>query len=174
MKIALIPGSFKPPHRGHYEMIQYYSNLVGNDGKVIVFVSDPKQKVRMIDDTRFVTADVSIKILQKYCENLKNVEIRKSEVSPVTDCYEFAKVAGEVEIIPGASNKGKDVSRWKNMQAWLIKNGSRARIIDHIAPVSDNLSSSDLRKAIAQNDLISIQKFIPKSFRPEEFLELIQ
>ena len=25
--IAMVPGSFKPPHKGHYEMIEHFSNI---------------------------------------------------------------------------------------------------------------------------------------------------
>ena len=42
--IALLAGSFKPPHKGHYEMVKHYSELVGQDGNVVVFISKPSPK----------------------------------------------------------------------------------------------------------------------------------
>lgn len=38
---AVVPGSFKPPHKGHYDMVRQYSEMVGERGKVVVVVSDP-------------------------------------------------------------------------------------------------------------------------------------
>ena len=42
---CLIPGSFRPPHQGHYEMISHYQSLASEvGGKVIVLVSNPSKK----------------------------------------------------------------------------------------------------------------------------------
>ena len=42
---CLIPGSFRPPHQGHYEMISHYQSLASEaGGKVIVLVSKPSKK----------------------------------------------------------------------------------------------------------------------------------
>ena len=42
---CLIPGSFRPPHQGHYEMISHYQSLTSEvGGKVIVLVSKPSNK----------------------------------------------------------------------------------------------------------------------------------
>ena len=42
---CLIPGSFRPPHQGHYEMISHYQSLASEvGGKVIVMVSKPSKK----------------------------------------------------------------------------------------------------------------------------------
>lgn len=175
-KVALIPGSFKPPHRGHLQMISFYSKLVGSDGEVIVFVSNPKQKkyIRSVGETGSIPPDVSVKILGRYCQHLTNVRIRLSESSPVTDCYEYAKTAGEVEIIPGVSDKGNDVSRWKNMQEWLIKNDSPARVNLIPVPALDNLSSTDFRIALSERNNDKISLFLPDNFSINDFFGMIE
>lgn len=43
MTIAIIPGSFKPPHKGHWEMIMEYANNP-NINKVIVLISNISTK----------------------------------------------------------------------------------------------------------------------------------
>jgi nicotinamide mononucleotide adenylyltransferase len=40
--IALVPGSFKPPHKGHWEMILEYAKLAD---KVFIFISNISRKV---------------------------------------------------------------------------------------------------------------------------------
>jgi cytidyltransferase-like protein len=42
MKLALVPGSFKPPHKGHWEMIMEYAKLAD---KVFVFISNISTKI---------------------------------------------------------------------------------------------------------------------------------
>ena len=37
MTVAIVPGSFKPPHKGHWEMVMAY---VGMADKVIVLISN--------------------------------------------------------------------------------------------------------------------------------------
>ena len=37
--IALVPGAYKPPHRGHFEMVKHYSSEVGPNGVVYVIIS---------------------------------------------------------------------------------------------------------------------------------------
>lgn len=41
MTLAIVPGSFKPPHKGHWEMIMNYANKVD---KVIVLISNISTK----------------------------------------------------------------------------------------------------------------------------------
>ena len=41
-KIALLPGGFKPPHAGHYNMAKWLSANTGAD-KTIIFVG-PKER----------------------------------------------------------------------------------------------------------------------------------
>mgnify|MGYP006405434181 FL=1 len=36
--IALVPGAFKPPHAGHFEMVRHYSEMVGPDGHVLSLI----------------------------------------------------------------------------------------------------------------------------------------
>ena len=39
--ISMVPGSFKPPHKGHYAMIEHFSNI---SEKTIVIISDPQSE----------------------------------------------------------------------------------------------------------------------------------
>lgn len=43
MTIAIVPGSFKPPHKGHWEMVMNYVNMKDVD-KVIVLISNISTK----------------------------------------------------------------------------------------------------------------------------------
>lgn len=155
-KLVLIPGSFKPPHKGHYEMIKFYSEMVGDDGEVKVFVSDPKTKKHLRLDCfgREIPAIKSISILKTFCKTLKNVEVIMSQMSPVTDCYEAAKAAGEREIIVGVSCKGNDIKRWDRLPEWLKKNNPLATVKIIAANIKHNVSASELRAEINKKEKV--------------------
>ena len=75
--IALFPGKFKPPHRGHYELLK---KIAKKSDEVVVMIS-PSSKPE-------VSPEQSLEIWKKYLEASdapKNVsvEIRCSRASPI-------------------------------------------------------------------------------------------
>ena len=38
--VVIVPGSFKPPHKGHFEMVKQYSELYPS-GQIHVLISAP-------------------------------------------------------------------------------------------------------------------------------------
>jgi phosphopantetheine adenylyltransferase len=73
--LAVVPGAFKPPHRGHVAMVAEYA---GEADEVIVLVSPVSREG--------VTADQSIAIWNIYLEELPydNIKVMRSPVnSPV-------------------------------------------------------------------------------------------
>lgn len=72
--IAIIPGSFKPPHMGHRKMIEYYISL--GCQQILVIVGDPKVEtnVRPIGEKSLTGAD-SIILWKKLCEDLTSADI---------------------------------------------------------------------------------------------------
>ncbi len=78
--IALYPGGYKPPHIGHYKAAKIASQQVE---KVIVFVG-PKER-------ESITQDMSVKLWELYTQG-ENIEIRKANISPVRDVYDFVEL----------------------------------------------------------------------------------
>ena len=76
--IALVPGSFKPPHKGHYEMVKQYSSMADS---VVVLISSPSAKSERKTKTgTVITPELSKQIFDMYVNNLPNVSV---EISPV-------------------------------------------------------------------------------------------
>ena len=48
---VIIPGSFRPPHLGHLQMVQEYSNMVGNNGQVTILISSPLKNNRYLGES---------------------------------------------------------------------------------------------------------------------------
>lgn len=132
-KIALLAGSFKPPHKGHYAMIKYYSDLVGPDGEVVVFISKPSPKSeRIAANGKPISAEIAKKIFEIYCANLPNVRFEISPVSPVKSCYDFPNTLGNknVTLIFGCSNKGDDLKRWSRVKDFIEQNYNNIYVMD--------------------------------------------
>ena len=113
--IAIVPGSFKPPHMGHLKMVEEYAN---NNNKVVVLISNPVKNVRTMPDGSSISAAKSLQMWKAFASHLDNVEIMVSPgaASPMTAAFEMLSSpeplnAGDV-ITLGASKKENDWKRW--------------------------------------------------------------
>lgn len=113
--IAIVPGAFKPPHKGHLDMVRKYA--AGAD-EVVVIISKPTKQGRYLPDGTEVTSEDSLKIWQTLAAGLSNVRIEAPEdhASPVTAAYDFIGDKGPLntgdKVILGASTKDDDWKRW--------------------------------------------------------------
>ena len=86
--VAVVPGAFKPPHRGHLEMVRKYAGLAD---EVVVIISKPTKKGRYLPDGTEVTSDASLEIWQMMTAGMPNVRVEasKDHASPITAAYDF-------------------------------------------------------------------------------------
>jgi len=120
-KIALIPGAFKPPHRGHLGMVEEYAQRAD---KVVVLMSSPLKSGRKLPNGREITAEDSKKIWETLVSHLPNVEVQISpHASPITATYDFVGKDGPLqpgtEVILGVCNKGSDVERFSQAEKYM-------------------------------------------------------
>ena len=129
---AIVPGSFKPPHRGHYEMVERYSTLAD---QVIVLISNPTEKsVRRTSMGTIITPEIAKRVFDLYTEKLTNVNVYISDQpSPVgaafKDLQENPIYKGK-NVILGASKKDNDWKRWRSARDWAAKNNLPVNILD--------------------------------------------
>jgi hypothetical protein len=177
--IAVVPGAFKPPHRGHLEMIQHYANMAD---KVVIMVSPLPRKTPDGTDIGF---DISKAIWDIYLRDAglsDKVEVIRSPVnSPVGAAYQF--VTNEDDdpslaqpgdlIIPGCSTKGGDESRFQANFEKYAREG--VQIADPIscafAAEGEALSASDFRATLAAG--AGLEEFIPEETDPQEILAVL-
>ena len=113
--IAVVPGAFKPPHKGHLDMVRKYASKAD---EVIVIISKPTKQGRYLPDGTEITSDDSLKIWEILTAGLPNVKIEasKDHASPVTAAYDFIGDKGPLntgdKVILGASTKDDDWKRW--------------------------------------------------------------
>jgi cytidyltransferase-like protein len=151
--IAIFPGAFKPPHKGHVEVVK---KLLQNADQVVVLVS-PKTR-------EGVTADESVAVWDLYKEVLdNNVEIRVALENPVKETYDLVKNNPDTNFIV-AFGKG-EADRFKRMDYPNVK------IFD--AGTVDDVNATGLRNAIQSGNVDAIAQFLPDGINVLDFTNTI-
>jgi hypothetical protein len=179
--VVLIPGSFKPPHRGHYEMVEQYSNMYPQ-GQIHVLISAPSAKSeRRTKDGKLITPAAAKQIFEIYTQPLNNVTVSISEYpSPVTSAYESLKTLDPgTTVVLGASKKDNDWKRWSYASPWAEKEGLDINIIDPEQSAVEVSSSPDGRPYSASNirdnfdDFDKIKADLPEHVDPDQIKQVL-
>jgi len=160
--VAILPGKFKPAHRGHLDMIEHYARLAD---RVVVLVS-PKPRDG-------ITAQTAAKILHIYLDdaNLTNVDVEIPDApSPVGAAMNYGKrpeMKG-TKIILGASTKDGDAA--ERFAGNVQKYAEDAEVLNPLdyafKPVGEVLHASHFREAIANGS--DIDKYLPDTSKDRE------
>lgn len=103
--LAIIPGSFRPPHAGHWDMISHYASKVDY---AVVIVSAPAVSVRRTSEGAGISSWKSKDILDVIIarSGLENVRVRVSDrPSPVKAMLDAIDSLSNCKIIVGCSDK---------------------------------------------------------------------
>ena len=153
--IALFPGAFKPPHKGHFAAVK---KLLEQADQVVILIS-PKTR-------EGITADESVKIWELYNTLLDgSVEIRVAAESPVKEAYKVAESNPDTNFIL-ASGKGED-ERFKTAIAKL----PNVKSVD--VGNFEGTNATDLRVALQTNNEDAIKQYIPKDINIADFLQAL-
>jgi len=123
--IAVVPGAFKPPHKGHLDMVRKYA--AGAD-EVVVIISKPTKNGRYLPNGREITSEDSLNIWNTLTQDMSNVDVITSDThaSPINAAYEYVGEDGPLNIgdtvILGASTKDDDWKRWMGAEKY-VKDG---------------------------------------------------
>ena len=178
--VAVVPGAFKPPHRGHYNMVKHYSDIVGTHGEVVILVSPLAASERSGFD--FTTqADVntqqSIQIWDLFTKNLPNVVVRRSILrSPVRTAIEYTGPDGPMKAgdcaIPGASTKDGDETRFntfaKNVEKYAKPGIKVIHPLEYAFTPIEDMHASDVRRAIKDGDEDTVLAHMPEHVLAEK------
>jgi cytidyltransferase-like protein len=153
--IALFPGAFKPPHKGHFAAVK---KLLEQADQVVILIS-PKTR-------EGVTADESIAIWELYKTLLDgSVEIRVAGESPVKEAYKVAESNPDTNFIL-AAGKGED-DRFKSAIAKL----PNVKSVD--VGNFEGTNATDLRVALQTNNEDAIKQYIPQDINIADFLQAL-
>lgn len=168
MKIALLPGGFKPPHLGHYNMAKYLANFAD---KVIVRIGQKERDG--------IGKELALEIWSFYKEFDPDPRSEKLIISvaqspsPVKDVYDFVeKTAPEGStVILGLGEKDSSDGRYNSIPKFAEPRNIKADI-ELVPPQAGGISGTRMREIIKANDKAEFFKFIP-DYLPEEIKEEI-
>ena len=155
--IALFPGAFKPPHKGHVDIVK---KLLKVADQVVVLIS-PKTR-------EGITADESVAVWNLYKDKGLfdgSVEIRVSAITPIKETYDVVEDNPDTEFIV-AFGKG-EISRYKNIEKY-----SNVKVFD--GGDVEGVDATGLRMALLKdNNDEEVKKYLPDGVSVEEFKNAI-
>ena len=178
--VALVPGAFKPPHRGHLEMVQHYAEMAD---RVVIMVSPLARKTPSGKQVGFEASKAIWDIYLRDAGLADKVDVIRAPVnSPVLATYQFVENKDDSpelaqpgdRVIPGCSTKGGDEDRFKANFEKYAREG--VQIVDPLECAfiasGDALSASDFRAAI-DDASVGLERFVPDGTSPQEVLSVL-
>ena len=152
-KIALYPGAFKPPHRGHFDVVQQLVNRPDISEVQIVVSAKDRQGISL---------DQSLNIWELYITLLGPKVNLLKEGRPVTYTIDTIIENPNQEYI-AVYGKGEG-TRYNS-----IVNEPNAEIFN--AGNVDNINATDFRVAIQARNIKQIAKFLPVGISTKQFFD---
>lgn len=175
--VCLIPGSFRPPHAGHLNLIKHYADIAD---KVIVGISsqDNLASQRLDKFGRTIKAKIVKKILEIYIKaaGLKNVEL---DITPRPMQWVSYKIhhLTNCKVILGVSGKD-DVSRFEAFTTEKFKETAPTvdiLPIEKYSPKSTKVNGRDISATYVRDhidDKKALRKVLPSDLSTSEFDEV--
>ena len=168
MKIALLPGGFKPPHLGHYNMAKYLADFAD---KVIIRIGQKEREG--------IRKELALEIWNYYKEfdpdsrSGKLVISVAQSPSPVRDVYDFVEQTAPEgsTVILGLGEKDASDGRYNSIPKFAEPRNIKAEI-ELVPPQAGGISGTRMREIIKSNNKNEFFKFIP-DYLPEEIKEEI-
>ena len=188
--IALYPGAFKPPHRGHFEVVkgllngshggQVYDidsyaeagisalkgekNNVKKINKVIVFVGEGQRNG--------ITKEESIKVWKIYSKYLPGLLIADGGKNPMITAKDYAKANSNDSFyaITGIRSE-EDLIDLKRVTTFKNRKNVTGLVIP--SGKDSSVRATDFRNAILNGSLDNVLDFFPKELSKDEILKIM-
>jgi len=189
--IALYPGAFKPPHRGHFDVVK---DLLSNSHKGKVYDIDnyldageevlkgkgdklqPIEKVIIFigGNTRNgITPEDSERIWNIYKKYLGDIEVVLGEKNPMYASSKYAKERPNDDFYAITGVRGnEDLVDLKRVTTFKNRDN-----VDGLAVTTDSskqVRATNFRNAILSGNLDDIRDFFPKEISREDILNIIK
>ena len=168
-RIALFPGKFKPPHRGHFDYVNKIAKRPDVD-EVVIMISPV--------DYPEVSNAQSLRIWEEYLENGEpNITAKIADYrSPVQAVYEFVadpeSASDGDTVLLVKSSKDVGDTRFDRAQSYAERHNPGVNVEDIVEdPVQSKdgivYSARDMRKALADRDKETFLSYTPPSINGE-------
>ena len=154
MKIAIYPGAFKPPHKGHFQAVKLLVDRDDISGVVVAVSSKERGGVSL---------EQSLKVWELYNNILgPKVKIMPTEGSPVA--YTLSSIKNnpdqEFVVVFGKEESSRFASLADNPKVEVFDAGN-----------FENISATDFRDAIQARNVKQIAKFLPVGITTQKFFD---
>lgn len=188
--IALYPGAFKPPHRGHFEVVK--SLLNGTHGGKVYDVDsyteagvsvlkgeqDKSQKIDKVlvfiggGERNGITKEESMAVWRIYSKYLPGVEIMDGEKNPLFASKDYAKANPQEQFyaVTGVRSE-EDFPDLKRITAFKNRDNVKGLAIPSAQGAS--VRATDFRKSILSGNLDQVLDFFPKELSNDEILKIM-
>ena len=189
--IALYPGAFKPPHRGHFEVVKRL--LKGNHGGHI-YTKDSaadasakafaghKGKVEKISkvivfagggERNGITKGESMAIWKIYAKYLPGIEVRDGENNPMFAAKDYVSANEEQQFyaVTGIRDES-DVADLRRITTFGKNNNVQGLLIP--SAQGNAVRATDLRKAAMSGNIDDLRDFLPSELSREELLSILK
>lgn len=189
MATALYPGAYKPPHRGHFEVVKRLLNGTHNGAvynlgqesqagqqalsgdksdvedinKVVIFIGP--------NSRNGITPKESKAVWEIYAKYLGNVEVVYQEGNPMAIAKEYAKANPNEEFyaVTGVRNE-EDFKDLKRVS--IFKNRPNVQGLA-IGSTEGGTRATDFRKALLSGNLDQVKDYFPSELSREEMLKIL-
>lgn len=189
--IALYPGAYKPPHRGHFEVVKRLLNgthgghiydkesataagskalggeksSIGKIDKVLVFIGGGERNG--------ITKEESKAIWKIYAKYLPGVEILDGQKNPMFASKDYAKDHPQEEFyaITGLRDES-DLGDLKRITTY--KNTPNVQGLAIPSAPGAGTRATDLRQAVLDGNLDDIRDFFPEELSRQELLTILK
>ena len=152
-RVAIIPGSFRPPTDGHFKMIRHYS---GSCDAVAVIISNPEKDLRETSTGVPISPETSKRIIETALGDAEigNVKVFIAEGSPVKEIWNILGNLGDREVVLGMGTKDDADGRFGR----IVDEFRGKRGLEIVPPSEtafdsgDDYSASDLREKSLQDE----------------------
>ena len=154
MKIAIYPGAFKPPHKGHFQVVKQLVDR--NDVSEVIIAVSSKERGG-------VTSNQSLDVWALYTNLLgPKVKVVLVNGSPVYYVFDQIKNNPDQDFI---AVFGKEESA----RFASLADNPRVEVFD--AGNFENISATDFRDAIRARNIKQVEKFLPAGITTKQFFD---
>ena len=170
MKVGVVGGGFKPPHKGHYELVKQALAQVPDLDKMIIFVG--KNIRDGIDQSQAVA------IWNLYKDNLNgNLEIVPATKPPIGHVYSYATKNPEDEVywFLGARDE-EDKADIADRTAYLEKNREKYPNlnVEVVESTGTDVSGTAARKALKARDKEAFFQALPDGVDKDKVYDIVK
>ena len=187
--IALYPGAFKPPHKGHFQVVK--SLLDGSyNGKaydiddyvkvgdeILQNKIDGKPKIDKVivfpggGERNGITKEESIRIWQIYAKYLPGLEVLDGEKNPMFAAKDYAKANSKVNFYGVTGIRGgEDVVDLKRVTTYKNTPNVKGLAISNPGFMQ---RASELRKIALTGNLDDLRDYFPSQLKREELFDIV-